>query len=144
LSAGALTLVTYIAVTLAANAFYRTPIDMPSGVADVVMLVPFALLIASAATSDISERPTWLRGDGIVRLGKASFALYLVHQPIFELAERIVPSERAFEKSLGFLLALLVSLLAAELAHRAIEKPIEWRLRARMGGRSAPIGVDEA
>ncbi|HEX4704667.1 MAG TPA: acyltransferase [Pseudonocardiaceae bacterium] len=44
-----------------------------------VCVVPFALLIASAATADVRGRRTWLRNRVMTWLGEVSFAFYLLH-----------------------------------------------------------------
>jgi peptidoglycan/LPS O-acetylase OafA/YrhL len=127
---------TYAALTVVSNFLYANPVDMPNGLADLVMLPAFAILILSAATCDLEKQRTVLHSRVLLRLGKASFALYLVHQPILQLIGRYVPSSGLPFDLLRASVAIVIALIAAELAHRVIEAPIERILRARLGGRT--------
>ena len=54
-------------------------------------VLPFALLIAATAASDVAGRRSLWRTSVLVRLGELSFAFYMVHQIVI----------RVLDKSLG-------------------------------------------
>jgi peptidoglycan/LPS O-acetylase OafA/YrhL len=91
-------------------------------------------VIAAAAHRDLSGRGSWWSAPVLVHLGRLSFAFYLLQWPIIESLARVhgageQPWGRA---ALLALVALVLTLLAAELAHRLVERPAERWLR---GGR---------
>jgi peptidoglycan/LPS O-acetylase OafA/YrhL len=132
------TVIAYVLITVAANLFWDRPQDMPIGLADLLMLPAFILLIAASASGDLAGHRSALQGTMLTRLGKASFALYLVHQPVLELVGRYVPSGEEPVKTLGAIAAVGLSLVLAEVAHRWFENPVERVLRAKIGGRTRP------
>jgi peptidoglycan/LPS O-acetylase OafA/YrhL len=110
---------------------------------DLLLLVPFALLIAAAALSDLDGGPALLRSRALVRLGEASFAFYLVHTMVVLLLARSGVLKGTASGVPLVLLALVVSTAAAWLLHRCLERPAERRLRrafdAREGRTAAPL-----
>lgn len=108
------------------------------GVED-ALLAPFiALLLMSAAAADVDGKPGPLTRSALIRLGEWSFALYLTHWLLLEVAAFIDPGAdsralpfRVLED--GLFIALAIGVSAA--AYYGIEKPLEKRLR---GARPRP------
>ncbi|HEX4224682.1 MAG TPA: acyltransferase [Pseudonocardiaceae bacterium] len=100
------------------------PIDRPF--VALAVLPSFAVLLLAGATHDLARQRTWLNRPIPVRLGEWSFALYLVHKPLFLLTI----SWGWWHPGLTPLLAFgtLAVALAATL-HHAVEKPVERYLR---------------
>ncbi|TFD73257.1 acyltransferase family protein [Cryobacterium fucosi] len=125
----------FVAVALVAAGVTLSLVDHPSApqLASVCLIPTFALLIASAASSDAKEHRTLLWHPAMVRLGRASFALYLVHwvviHAVAELAGGGTPTW------LAALIAVAVSLVIADVAHNFFEVPIERKLRRLLGPR---------
>jgi peptidoglycan/LPS O-acetylase OafA/YrhL len=118
------------AVSIAAPARWIVP----------VMVVPLALLIATAASSDIEGRPSLFARPWFVKLGEWSFALYLVHTFGYQAAEHALGERRLGlleGGALGVGLAI-AALVAAALLHELWEKPWERRLRGAPGLASEP------
>lgn len=92
---------------------------------------PLALLLVAAASQDLAGVRSWLSSPVLVALGESSFALYLVHKPLFLATARL-----GWWRNPGQLqgVALLVGFLAvavgaACLLHYLLERPVEQRLR---------------
>lgn len=100
---------------------------LPFPVPDVVMAVPFLLLVLRLALRDLERRRGWLQYRGLVFAGEASFAFYLVHELLIVNLREHVPA--------GVLPALLVitplALLAAVTLHLLVERPMNRLLRDR-------------
>ncbi|WP_138733988.1 acyltransferase family protein [Modestobacter excelsi] len=137
------------AVAVAGGAFLLAN-HVPAAFRDVaVTLVPFALLVWAAARADLAGRRSVFRSGPFVALGTWSYAVYLMHPLVmrawFEGLNRagIVHSELT---GVGLVLAvcgaLLGSVCAAWLLHRAVEVPGERRLRPRRP--SSPARLDVA
>jgi peptidoglycan/LPS O-acetylase OafA/YrhL len=100
----------------------------PNDTAALVML-PMAALIVAAAQADLAGRRTPLNGRVLVVLGEWSFAFYLIHTLVLRLLySQDVPTAPTVVGG------LLLSVLAAGLLHRVVERPAEKRLR----GTTAP------
>lgn len=109
-------------------------VQHPSGpqLASLCLIPFFALLIAAAASSDAEGHSTFLWHPALVRLGRASFALYLVHWlVIYALAEVLI----GFPVWIAALIAVGASLVIADLAHSFVEAPLERKLRRMIGAR---------
>lgn len=107
---------------------------LPSDLASLVMVPFFALLIATGATGDLSARASIFRSNTMVKLGDASFALYISHLLVLELLRGAAPAQLA--PVYGFLLGsagVVCSLVVAWLLHRFVERPLEARLRSSSG-----------
>lgn len=99
--------------------------------ANALMCAPFLIVILAAASRDLKDpqgRVT-LPSRTFVTLGRSSFALYLVHQPILEFLGSTPLSES--HPVAAVLLGLLTSLFFAEVAHRTVEAPLERMLARR-------------
>lgn len=96
------------------------------------MVIPFALIIAAAATGDLAGRPTWLRHRTWQWLGEISFAFYLAHQLVIRLVDKTLGGlPRATPTALAItLLMLALALIAADLLHRVVERPMMRNLTA--------------
>jgi peptidoglycan/LPS O-acetylase OafA/YrhL len=126
--------VTYVAVS-------TEEIWAPGSRANGAMLLPFALLIAATAAHDLQGHRGLLARAWLVDRGNASFALYLVHFPIV-LTFADLATGRPIGVRLGFAaVALLLSLLTAEVAHRYLERPVEQVLRAAIDGRGSAHAI---
>jgi peptidoglycan/LPS O-acetylase OafA/YrhL len=99
-----------------------------------VTVVPLALVIAAAAAADARGRPTIASARWAQRLGRWSFAFFLVHHLVIRvyLAERPLPTQLPSALGVGALL-LVVAVAIAALIHRFWELPLERRLRDRLG-----------
>lgn len=105
-----------------------------------VTLVPFCLLITTAAVSDIEQRPTWLRSTTMVRLGEWSFAFYLVHISVVTVFAHLIGAHPGLGAEIAATLgALVVAVAGAGVVHTVIEVPMERRLR---GESRKPAGTD--
>ncbi|MER8156866.1 acyltransferase [Streptomyces sp. NPDC094472] len=101
--------------------------------------LPVAALIPVIATRDVQGHGSWLGRRGLVVLGEASFALYMVHFPVL-YAIRVQLDQRTFDTVTATALSLVVSALCVAvslLLWRGVEMPMMRRF-ARPRARSAP------
>ncbi|MEU2349071.1 acyltransferase [Modestobacter sp. NPDC049651] len=127
------------AAGLVAIASFAAADHVPAAFRDVaVTLVPFALLIWSAAQADLAGRRSVLRSRGLVALGTWSYAFYLVHSLTmvtwFEVLRRAGVDVDALSGAswcAAVTGAFGCALLAAWGLHRLVEVPMERRLRPR-------------
>jgi peptidoglycan/LPS O-acetylase OafA/YrhL len=131
-SRGALSRIPLLPVTLVAAGVYLLAGWAPMYLQPVaLMLLPWVLVIAAAAQRELtggSAAPGWL-----VRLGIWSYAFYLFHQLIlkeFAFAHR--PGSMLMQLLCCLVLLIVATALAGLLAER-VEKPLERRLRGRIG-----------
>lgn len=111
----------------------------------VLAVLGFPVLVGALALSR-GGMSRWLSTDVMVLGGKISFALYMVHMPIFEVAytlmawyPRLAPGTGLNTLLLPHL--LLGSLLLAYFVHRFLEEPARRSLRsARLPGRRRGSG----
>jgi peptidoglycan/LPS O-acetylase OafA/YrhL len=105
----------------------------------------FALLLLAGATSDLDGQRTGLHWWLPLRLGEWSFALYLVHKPLFllTLSWGWWGNSGGLDGAVAFAAYLLIAILLAAALHHTTERPIERYLRrwpVGLGARSAPPG----
>ena len=97
----------------------------------IATLIPFALLIAAGASSDLRARGTVFSGRLMVALGTASYALYLLHQLVYRAL--ILPGPIAHDSELLraplIIGAITVAIGASYLLCRFVEIPLEQRIR---------------
>lgn len=92
------------------------PLSIPLSILGIVLLVILTVSWKPLTWVFTTRTMTWL--------GAISFSLYLVHEPIVVAIAFISNSSK-----LGLLIGLIVSLIAAQLFYRFIEKPIHKRAR---------------
>jgi len=97
----------------------------------------FASLVLTGATADIVGAASWLTSRPLQWLGATSFALYLVHQPLFRITQSWGwwPARDDLVGLAAFAAFLALALAVAGLLHHLVEKPLERRLRAM------PVGL---
>lgn len=108
-----------------------------------ITLIPFTLLIAAGAASDLAGRRSLFGGRVWRRLGDWSFAFYVVHQLVIRVviavAARLGTPSIVADVALA-VLCLLVSLSLSAVMFRRLERPMEQRWRAarpRLGSNAA-------
>lgn len=117
----ALVLVTYAAMTLAQSIY---------GVA-AECVVPFAILIVSAAQRDIGGVSGWLRQRWVIEAGSASYCFYLVHHIFVMRLSQPGIAALGLDGWAGWAVTLVISVALAWLMHRFIEIPLDKRLRGK-------------
>jgi peptidoglycan/LPS O-acetylase OafA/YrhL len=132
----------YLAAALLTGGLYFTAVrgDRALGnlYSDVIVLLPVAALVASLAATDLAGRPSWLARPVPVLLGGASFAFYLVHVSVIQLAGKLPLHTRQQARGLPVLAVVVMVALALALAlHRFVERPVERGLRRRIVAREA-------
>ena len=105
---------------------------------EVFTLVPFSLLVFSAASWEKRGRTTWLAKGWLVRLGEWSYAFYLVHISVLAVIHYLVPHRGGPEGLALTGLSALLAVAAAFCLFNLVERPLERRLRGDAGtGESA-------
>ena len=94
-----------------------------------LLLPVFLALIFAAVRSDVDRRSGILTRRWLVRAGEVSFAFYLVH----ELVMLNVRSWLGFNGPLMAALVVGVAAVCAAVLHRAVERPLQIRLRGAEG-----------
>jgi peptidoglycan/LPS O-acetylase OafA/YrhL len=107
-----------------------------------VTVIPFALLIISAAQSDILGRWSALRNPWLVRLGDWSFAFYLVHGLVLYYGgvQFLPQGAPLWQVAIFTVAAFITATVASWLLHHFVERPAERRLRGR--ARVVPVKHD--
>jgi len=96
---------------------------------EVFTLVPFSLLVLTAASWESEGKATWLAKGWLVRLGEWSYAFYLVHISVLAVIHHVFPQEGGAE-GLGLTaISLVLAVAAAFCLFHVIERPFERRLR---------------
>lgn len=108
----------------------------------VVTIIPFALLIWSAASADMTGTASPFRLPWAVSLGVWSYCFYLVHSQTqgvwFAGLRRVgvnVQELSALQFTLALVPALVGAMIGAWLLHTFVEAPLERRLRRRSAAR---------
>ncbi|MEU3538340.1 acyltransferase family protein [Streptomyces paromomycinus] len=105
--------------------------------------VPLTLLIAHLARADAEGRSGLAARPALIRLGEASYALYILHWPLLLTVRQLLGEDRAFGVPAGLVLVTACALLAqgtALLAHRFVERPLAQRFSRRHSPAPAPPG----
>jgi peptidoglycan/LPS O-acetylase OafA/YrhL len=93
-------------------------------------VVPFALLIAAAASTDLAGRvPRWLGSRTLLLLGTWSYGFYLLHMYVIGLWWEPVWYFRAPALLVQVGPPLVLSIAAAGILHTLIERPMDTALR---------------
>ena len=121
------------AVAIAALMAWPRHLYSPSSF-DLSYALPAVALILGLALAGHSGPLRWLTRPSLVRLGEASYALYLIQMPVLEWAGALMAAV-ATPAGYGFATALvLVMLCAVSLGlHHAVERPMQRVLRSRLG-----------
>ncbi|MFJ3900502.1 acyltransferase family protein [Streptomyces sp. NPDC090025] len=98
---------------------------------DAVLMPVFALLIATAALSDLRGTRSPLRSRPLVKLGEWSFAYYLCHVIVLDVFARLDlgPGPGLVRDTVEMTTAALAALVVAALLHECVEKPADRLLR---------------
>jgi peptidoglycan/LPS O-acetylase OafA/YrhL len=106
----------------------------------------FALMLAAGASRDVRTGRWWLGSRPMLRLGEWSFALYLVHKPVFLLTNPWgwwgMP--RGLKSLEAFIVYISLAVAVAAALHYLIEKPIEHALRRLPVGRRRRVEAPAA
>jgi peptidoglycan/LPS O-acetylase OafA/YrhL len=127
------------AVALAGGAYVATGwVGFPF-TATGVTLVPFVLVIAAAAQTDLTGARTPWSSPTARRLGEWSFAFYLIHQLVVRLADQggLAATGSAVEAVLAVAAVLAASVAASAATFALIERPAARWLRTRLTPRAA-------
>lgn len=102
----------------------------------VIIAAAFALLVMAATSSVAAKHQVW---GPLITLGAASYAVYLVHNPVLSLAVRVV---KALVPSIGVWPAFAIMAMTGTVAGVAywswFEQPVLKRVRARLAPPIAP------
>ncbi|WP_345481966.1 acyltransferase [Amnibacterium soli] len=114
-------------------------------VADLLILPATCLLIVAAATSDLDGRRNGFASNVVVKLGEASFALYMCHFLVLQMWTRFVAALMPVWLSCVVVIALSIAL--SIVLHQFVERPAERVLRFLLSSRAQPkravsIGAD--
>lgn len=103
-----------------------------------ITVIPFVLLIISAAQSDTLGRWNALRNPWLVRLGDWSFAFYLVHGLVLYYGGKIfLPSDSPLSHIVIFAIgAFIVATATAGLLYHFVERPVERLIRGGLTRRA--------
>ncbi|MET3348676.1 UNVERIFIED_ORG: peptidoglycan/LPS O-acetylase OafA/YrhL [Arthrobacter sp. UYEF1] len=113
-------------IPLLFNGRYETPVI----VANLTMVPGFVAVIAASAGRDLSHKRSFLGSAALTRLGRWSFALYLVHELVFKMTEPLV-SHMQLEATFVFaLLAVFGCIALSGVLHEFVEKPADKWLRS--------------
>lgn len=98
-----------------------------------LLAIPFlVLLLTSSVTLEMSAGGRLLGRAPLVRLGEWSFALYLVHEPLFQVTQRWGwwdGSEGVVARVTRLFVFLLVATVLAAVLHYVVERPAERLMR---------------
>jgi peptidoglycan/LPS O-acetylase OafA/YrhL len=115
-----------VAVVAGAALCFHLPFPVPN----VVMPLPFLLVLLSAAARDLADRGGWLPSRALVFAGEASFALYLVHELVIINMSPMLFSYIDRPALVAVALAGIACAAAVAL-HLAVERPCNMLLRGR-------------
>ncbi|WP_415854594.1 acyltransferase family protein [Sinomonas sp. G460-2] len=128
--AAGLAAVLYMFLLAASFITSGTPGDIPVIYANLTMAPGFVAIIAAAAANDIEGRAGALGSTTMVRLGRWSFALYLIHELVIRTARPLVDG---LAEGWAFAASVVVAAVAVALSgvlHEFVERPVERLLRS--------------
>lgn len=115
------------------------PERLPYFVADLWMLPAFLVLIAAGAASDIGGAEGALQSSWLVRLGRWSFALYLVHELLLRLMQPVADRIGTLSAAGLAVGTIALAVLISGALHEWFETPLERRLRRMTQARPEPV-----
>lgn len=136
-AAGWLTVAVYLCLTVGLDHLGR--LAVVRFVPDLVMLVPLALLVASSASESEASAESastvgWLRSPVMVRLGRASFQLYMTHFLLILVLLQALPASYGRGVQVVVLAGFAAAAIGLSLVtFRRFEHPLERILRRRLG-----------
>lgn len=107
------------------------PGSIPVIVANFVMVPSFLALIAASASLDLHGNSRLLSSTSLVRLGRWSFALYLVHELFFKFISPYMNNLGLGNSLLVAAVLIPVCIALSGALYEIVEKPAEKWLRAR-------------
>jgi peptidoglycan/LPS O-acetylase OafA/YrhL len=113
-----------VGIALLAGVAISFPLALP--LPEVVLVVPFTMLILWLAMSDLTS-PRGPVHPWLLFAGEASFAFYLVHEVVIVNLRELVPVPGPVQA----VLMLVVACLAAAALHLVVERPANRALRDR-------------
>ncbi|HEY2204360.1 MAG TPA: acyltransferase [Pseudonocardia sp.] len=97
------------------------------------LAIPFlVVLLLSSTATELRSGESWFGKRPLVRLGEWSFALYLVHEPLFQVTQRWGwwdDNVGGIAGAVGLVGFLVIATLLAAALHYVIERPAERLLR---------------
>jgi peptidoglycan/LPS O-acetylase OafA/YrhL len=96
-----------------------------------VTLVPFVILIGSAAQADIDERPSMFRTRRLITLGLWSYAFYLLHELVLRVGSALHLEGGPHRALLFGSLLLVITVALSGVLFAVVERPMERRLRGQ-------------
>lgn len=124
------TLGLYVALMVASIVTSGGAVPVPATYANFVMIPGFVAVIAAAATNDLRGTGKGPASKTMVRLGRWSFALYLVHELVIRLAKPLVEGLDTMGALAVSALVVVASLGMSGLLHEFVESPCEKWLRS--------------
>jgi peptidoglycan/LPS O-acetylase OafA/YrhL len=117
--------------------------SLPSDLASLIMTPAFLLLIAAAATAELSGKTSHLGSLTFRRLGQWSFALYLSHLPLVAALGTVLPqTDSALWNAVKATVTVAAAIGLSGILYRYVEHPLNERLRAR-AATTSPVGSQE-
>jgi peptidoglycan/LPS O-acetylase OafA/YrhL len=103
-----------------------------------VSVIPFFALLIYSLVCGESRLASLLSGPAMIRLGEASYALYVLHWPLWDWVTRIFPAPAPDAPArLPFFLAYLgLAIVLSLLASHFLEQPTRRAIRQAFRGRS--------
>lgn len=95
-----------------------------------LMVLPFALVIVALAQRDLTGTRSWIAGRRWVVLGEWSYALYLTHHLLLQVAQRAVGNVGGALAIAWVAVLLGAAVVVSSVLFRFVERPAERRLRA--------------
>jgi peptidoglycan/LPS O-acetylase OafA/YrhL len=96
-----------------------------------VTLIPFVLLIGSAAQADIDERPSMFRTRHLITLGLWSYAFFLLHELVLRVGSAMHLGGGPGHSLLWASVLLVVTVVLSGALFTVVERPLERRLRGQ-------------
>jgi peptidoglycan/LPS O-acetylase OafA/YrhL len=90
------------------------------------VVLPLALVVATAAEADLRGSPSFFRHRSMVWLGQISYAFFVVHYLVLHYGHRLIGAGTTWDNTTGFLLiagSFVATAAIAWLLHVAVERP---------------------